>query len=465
MKDPVNWPESLHKFINSSFQKSNALGLSDEQKKVFQNQLKRLINLAVTKNELLNNDWSKQIVPVLQGWDTDFIELNCDLIKRKKLGPYAEKSVPKKSGPSAGPPAKKIKVNSPKSILASDDKLAKRSQRFQKELNFNPIAEPPSTPSDVNQPLIGTCTKLEKNYFRLTSEPRPEQVRPLPVLKKTLQFLLDKQLSQGVDYNYMCDQLKSIRQDLTVQHVKNWFTVVIYEYHCKTAIEFADLGEYNQSLSQLFGLYDLFLQHKLPRSPQHDELHNFREFAAYRILYFIITDNRTSLVGFKLELLTKFSSLWIESQDPFLTLALEMMDCWLTNNFYSLFQAIARLESMAARPCLQVKQYCMEREKGGYYHFLSLNQNSWFWFKRMVEMSVSKMRVKALHAIVNSYRKIGVDFLKRQLLYKEASFTNFISDIKPTLTDDGKSIDCVKARPLVLEQLTKLKRVDIKGQI
>jgi hypothetical protein len=60
-------------------------------------------------------------------------------------------------------------------------------------------------------------------------------IRPLDVLKRSLDYVLLK-YSRTNDYRYICDQLKAIRQDLTVQMVKNEFTIEVYETHARLAI-------------------------------------------------------------------------------------------------------------------------------------------------------------------------------------------------------------------------------------
>jgi hypothetical protein len=78
--------------------------------------------------------------------------------------------------------------------------------------------------------IKGTSTKLEKSYLRLTSvrhfptsiaeradkqEPSPADIRPLHILKETLQ-LLKRKWKDNHNYAYALDQFKSMRQDLTV---------------------------------------------------------------------------------------------------------------------------------------------------------------------------------------------------------------------------------------------------------
>jgi hypothetical protein len=61
-------------------------------------------------------------------------------------------------------------------------------------------------------------------------------VRPEPVLKEALKALLAKYAVKP-DYIYTCNQLKAIRQDLTVQHIKNSFSVKVYEKHARLALQ------------------------------------------------------------------------------------------------------------------------------------------------------------------------------------------------------------------------------------
>lgn len=131
-------------------------------------------------------------------------------------------------------------------------------------------------------PIVGRSTALEKKYFRLTAPPNPDTVRPLPVLRQALDLLKKKWRAEN-NYAYICDQFKSLRQDLTVQHVKNDFSVHVYETHARIALEKGDLGEYNQCQTQLRALY----AQNLGGRPM--------EFKAYRILYLIHTGNRTAM--------------------------------------------------------------------------------------------------------------------------------------------------------------------------
>jgi len=99
----------------------------------------------------------------------------------------------------------------------------------------------------------GYSNKLEKQYLRLTSEANPAHVRPLQVLRASLRHVLSKYISNPDDYEYVCEQFKSIRQDLTVQGINSRFAAHVYECHARIALECGDLGEFNQCQSRILG--------------------------------------------------------------------------------------------------------------------------------------------------------------------------------------------------------------------
>lgn len=200
----------------------------------------------------------------------------------------------------------------------ANEKRQKRHERFNTGGYKSPPQRSPTPPPPAG-PVVGTCETLEKSYLRLTAPPKPETVRPERVLRKTLE-LLKKKWRKESNYSYICDQFKSMRQDLTVQRIKNDFTVRVYENHARIAMEKGDLGEYNQCQTQLMALYKLGLKG------------NPNEFKAYRILYFIHTANRLALNDALADLTTA------EKSEPSIKHALEVRSALAMGNYHRFFQ-------------------------------------------------------------------------------------------------------------------------------
>ena len=165
--------------------------------------------------------------------------------------------------------------------------------------------------------IVGTCNNLEKDYFRLTQAPHPSTIRPPSILQKALDALMNKwniinesnnnncnnnntslrnsnitnttntivtnyEKMMKERYIYFCSQFKALRQDLTVQNIRNELTVQVYENHARVALLCKDTNEYNQCQTQLKQLYDEGIKG------------NEVEFLAYRILYNIYIQHYNS---------------------------------------------------------------------------------------------------------------------------------------------------------------------------
>ena len=234
-------------------------------------------------------------------------------------------------------------------VDTSQDALERRKQRFG---HISPVESPFTSSRDDSPmggadsgPIVGTCQTLEKNYYRLTAPPNPSTVRPLHVLEKALNLIIDKWKS-AKDYAYICDQLKSMRQDLTVQHVKSAFTIKVYEIHARIALQMKDLGEYNQCQTQLRALYRLGLGGKESHAD---------EFLAYRILYLMYTCNRTDMNDMLADLTPA------DKETPFVRVALQVRSAVASGNYYKFFRLYSEVQNMNMVPYLM--DMFVERER------------------------------------------------------------------------------------------------------
>ena len=317
-KTRVNWPDTVREYVQRAFAAENII--PEVAKEEMEIRLKQIIGSAVQENALWTTHWPTKALPqqviaeerrlakatANPSWGNGVAPLSVsnanskasDTTPKKRKSsemevqkPYVERIPPWRTTSSKN--VFESRLSYPDKRPRHDDtvkessKSQKRKQRFENSQNGS-VSQPPvyltepSTPPESLGPVVGRCQILEKKYFRLTSAPNPDTVRPLEVLEKSLDFLKKKWKAEK-NYSYICDQLKSLRQDLTVQHIKSSFTVSVYELHARIALEKGDLGEYNQCQTQLRALYS----QQLGGHPE--------EFKAYRILYFIHTCNRSDM--------------------------------------------------------------------------------------------------------------------------------------------------------------------------
>ncbi|KAK6337761.1 hypothetical protein TWF696_001241 [Orbilia brochopaga] len=312
------------------------------------------------------------------------------------------------------------------------DAFKKLDRKYKKHQTKNVFSQYNAMHSALDSPafapVVGRSTKLEKRYLRLTSAPDPDTVRPLHVLEKTLDLLKSKWKAEN-NYSYICDQFKSLRQDLTVQHIKTDFTISVYEIHARIALEKGDLGEYNQCQSQLANLY----ADKIPGGHPH-------EFKAYRILYLLHTCNRSDMNDVLASLTPA------EKQDRAILHALAVRGAVASGNFHRFFRLYLDAPNM-----------------GGY----------------LMDSFIDRERLAALATICKSYRPdIPFRHITEELGFEndsecEAFFVKHnAADFIKTKDDanaGGKGkivLETQRALPtLEAAKAAAFKRVDIKGQI
>ncbi|CAN6565691.1 unnamed protein product [Malus baccata var. baccata] len=233
----------------------------------------------------------------------------------------------------------------------------------------------------------GTCQEIEKRYLRLTSAPDPATVRPEDVLEKALVMVQNSQKN----YLYKCDQLKSIRQDLTVQRIRNHLTVKVYETHARLAVEVGDLPEYNQCASQLKSLYAEGIE----------GCH--MEFSAYNLLCVILHSNNNR------DLVSSMASLSVEAKrDEAVKHALAVRSAVTSGNYVMFFRLYKTAPNLST--CL-------------------------------MDLYVEKMRYKAVSCMCRSYRPtIPVPYVAQILGFTTFTLTNEESEEK-----DSEGLDeCIE---------------------
>ncbi len=349
----VEWPQGVRDYVRRSFEPQNML--AEVTKSEMEAKLKSTITAATDAGELFSINWESLPLPqemirkerataqAAMSWQQYSVDLHSGGNARANTS-VTTSAVPKKrkslemdpDDNSSLPPWRTANNRALEDRMGrqptKDDRSSKSAQRLEKRAKKFGTPHVPRrspTPEPSRGPVVGTSSTLEKRYLRLTAAPIPSQVRPEPILRQTLD-LSKKKWKKDANYNYVCDQFKSMRQDLTVQHIKNDFTVSVYEIHSRIALEKGDLGEYNQCQTQLRALY---AQH-LGGNPM--------EFKAYRILYFIHTSNRSALNDILAELTTA------EKEDKAISHALSVRSALALGNYHRFFRLYLDTPNMGA---------------------------------------------------------------------------------------------------------------------
>jgi hypothetical protein len=231
----------------------------------------------------------------------------------------------------------------PRKKGAPKENKAKRNEREKRfSSNFSPSTPIHGKTHEFKSPkqLKGLSQSLEKEYLRITGDVDLSTIRPIKVLMKALEHV-KMQYSKNYDYTYACEQLKSIRQDLTVQSIQGKQCANVYEIHARMALEHNDLEEYSQCQSRLHNI----------RGADSD---SSDEFDGYRILYSLYVNNNLELARALSEIEKNHQNKIAKANQPTGTgtpmktksfpitdFAMKVVKAWKTNNtreFFHLYE-------------------------------------------------------------------------------------------------------------------------------
>lgn len=366
------WPPNLRAYVERAF----ASCTSDQERNEMETVLKRVISETMQDGSMWTKNWDTEALPRLGAEQ-----------QQKRPAEAPSPNAAEKSRKKMKPEPKKSKQLQLMSLEGGNDRRALRSARFaevgtQAPRRRRSNSSQPSVALDMDDQdwermvVRGTCTTLEKEYLRLTSAPDPSTVRPEPILKKWLKALLDK-YSQKPDYIYTCNQLKAIRQDLTVQHIKNGFTIKVYEKHARLALQNGDVYEFNACQSRLIELYD-----------EVEDQGNVEEFTGYRILHSLYSNSMADAAFLMAELTPREREARPIAHALGVRAALAMSDY---HNFFKLYKQTPNM--------------------GAY----------------IIDLFIEKMRITALKTICKAYRPtIDVNWLLSELAFGNRKKTGLL---------------------------------------
>lgn len=309
--------------------------------------------------------------------------------------------------------------------------------------------------------IRGTSTTLEKRYLRLTQAPDPAVVRPEHVLRQALERLMrlwratpdDPALSVADrahvhDYKYTCEQIKAIRQDLTVQHLaRERLTFDVYEQHARLALDVGDFSEYNQCQTQLKAMY------AENRAGDPALRANEPEFLAYRVLYNLVTDNRAGIADMMREVQNqRAEESRREGRTPEPVIATEKITDTSDETVGDTAPEAATTTATTASPVSLAFQVAVAALRADYFTFFRLYPRLPFQCPRLLRAFAATARFKSLTSLVRAFRpgKVELGFFARALAMNDREADAYLRSAGVTILTDG--IVDTKATELVEPQ-------------
>jgi len=307
----AEWPPALMDYISRAFSSCR----NDQEKDKTEKYLKNILNGRLKSGSAYEIDWENEPLPkdiftdknkdqkskdinksrdcmfnpnLEQQEETEYRGVH-DLTVRKQT--KSEKKKKKIDQFNNLNPDVNFEIEDPMSGLKKaarhmrfqSDQAERAKQKRQVPLSLQLVDGAPRSFDPMKMKIIGTSTALFKPFLRLTTAPEAWEVRTRQQLPISFRAVI-KKWKEEHNYKWTCEQLKSIRQDLTVQGIRDEFMIEVYESHARIAIEASDHAEFNQCQSQLAQLY------KDGRKSE-----NQAEFAAYSIIYCLYTKNMTDM--------------------------------------------------------------------------------------------------------------------------------------------------------------------------
>jgi len=268
--------------------------------------------------------------------------------------------------------------------------------------------EPKKKRSRQSVNLVGRNRHLEKPYFRLTMFPKAEDVRPLNVLRQSLKHIKEQYLKDE-DFTWANEQLKSVRQDITVQGLKSAFVLEVYETHARILLEHGDLNEFNQCQTMIHSLTTGVAESIGGDFLDDTELLGYEDDGDMKLLLSQTDERKDEFGGYRLlYALVQNADVNMSLNETRLTVKEKTKDS----------------SSQTLSSCLHAIQVAKAVIHNDYRHFFQLYDTAPHLSAFLMDFLVKRVRDAAYERIVASYRpSIGIEQFRTSLNFEDLDET------------------------------------------